>query len=56
MKSARVAVVAAPQSTHVDDTDEEDQEQEGEEVDDSDILSDLPDDMEVLGASSDTVV
>lgn len=46
-KSARVAVVAAPQHTDADGTDDEEQDDGEEEVDDPDILSDLPDDMEV---------
>ena len=55
-KSARVAVIAAPEHPDGEDTEEEEEVEQDEEVDDPDILSDLPDDMEVFGFPSLDVV
>lgn len=48
-KSARVAVVSHAPPTHADSSDDDNEEDEPEEqdVDDAEILEDLPDDAEV---------
>lgn len=51
-----MAVIAAPEHPDGEDTEEEEEVEQDEEVDDPDILSDLPDDMEVFGFPSLDVV